>query len=74
MYDLVVYEKSISGQIAESQMSFKTLEKSSLEPAAPIRLADQKHCALSTQPNPHLPRWRFGWVNKAQCFRLASYS
>ena len=34
----------------------KTLEKSGLEPAAPNRLADRKHCALSTHPNPHLPR------------------
>ena len=29
-------------------------EKSGLEPTAPNRLADRKHCALSTQPNPHL--------------------
>ena len=35
-------------------MSWKTLEKSGLEPTAPNRLADRKHCALSTQPNPHL--------------------
>ena len=33
-------------------MSWKTLEKSGLEPTAPNRLADRKHCALSTQPNP----------------------
>ena len=33
-------------------MSWKTLEKSGLEPTAPNRLADQKHCALLTQPNP----------------------
>ena len=32
----------------------KPLEKSGLEPAAPNRLADRKHCALSTHPNPHL--------------------
>ena len=38
-----------------STMSWKTLETSRLEPAAPNRLADQKRCALSTQPNPHLP-------------------
>ena len=36
-------------------MSWKTLEKSELEPTAPNRLADRKHCALSTQLNPHLP-------------------
>ena len=39
----------------------KTLEKSGLEPAAPIRLADRKHCALSIQPNPHLQnKWFIG--------------
>ena len=32
----------------------KPLEKSGLEPVAPNRLADRKHCALSTHPNPHL--------------------
>ena len=31
----------------------KNPEKSGLEPTAPNRLADRKHCALSTQPNPH---------------------
>ena len=31
-------------------MSWKTLEKSGLEPTASNRLADRKHCALSTQP------------------------
>ena len=46
----------------------KTLEKSGLEPTAPNRLADRKHCALSTQPNPHSG---FGWVDKGQCFRSA---
>ena len=30
----------------------KPLEKSGLQPAAPNRLADRKHCALSTHPNP----------------------
>ena len=35
----------------------KPLEKSGLEPAAPNRLADRKHCALSTHPNPHLKNW-----------------
>ena len=30
----------------------KPLEKSGLEPAAPNRLADRKHCALSSHPNP----------------------
>ena len=49
----------------------KPLEKSGLEPAAPNRPTDQKHCALSTHPNPHLRRWGFGWVDKAQCFRSA---
>ena len=29
----------------------KPLEKSGLEPAAPNRLADRKHCALSTHPD-----------------------
>ena len=39
-------------------MPWKALEKSGLEPAAPNSLADRKHCALSTQPNPHLQnRW-----------------
>ena len=42
-------------------MSWKTLEKSGLEPAAPNRLADRKHCALSTQPNPHLQKWMVHW-------------
>ena len=32
----------------------KTLEKSGLKPLALIRLADRKHCTLSTQPDPHL--------------------
>ena len=32
----------------------KNPEKSGLEPTAPNRPADRKHCALSTQPNPHL--------------------
>ena len=44
----------------------RTLEKSGLEPSAPNRPADGKHCALSTQPNPHLHfRWGFGWVDNA---------
>ena len=34
----------------------KPLEKSGLEPAAPNRLADRKHCALSTHSNPHLQK------------------
>ena len=37
-------------------MSWKNPEKSGLEPTTPNRLADRKHCALSTQPNPHLYR------------------
>ena len=31
-------------------------KNSGLEPAAPNRLADRKHCALSTHPNPHLQK------------------
>ena len=34
-------------------MSWKTLEKSGLDPTASNRLSDRKHCALSTQRNPH---------------------
>ena len=37
-------------------MSWKTLEKSVLDPTAQNRLDDRKHCALSTQPNPHLQK------------------
>ena len=48
------FEKTISRQMPRSQTLCKTLEKYGLQPAAPIRLADRKHCALSTQPNPHL--------------------
>ena len=46
----------------EAKCLEKTLEKSVLEPTAPNRLADRKHCALSTQPNPHLQknRWFIG--------------
>ena len=36
----------------EANCREKTLEKSGLEPTAPNRLADRKHCASSTQPNP----------------------
>ena len=61
--------KESSRQRPRSAMSWKTLEKSRLEPAAPNRLADRKRCALSAQPNPHLRR--FGWVDKAQRFRSA---
>ena len=39
----------------------KPLEKSGLEPAAPNRLADRKHCALSTHPNPHLQKKMVHW-------------
>ena len=39
-------------------MSWKTPENSRLEPSSAanttIRQVDQKHCALSTQPSPHL--------------------
>ena len=41
-------------KIPGSAMPWKPLEKSGLEPAVPNRLADGKHCALSTQPNAHL--------------------
>ena len=51
----------------EAKCREKTLEKSGLEPTAPNRLADRKHCALSTQPN---RRWGF---DKAQCFRSARW-
>ena len=43
-------------KMPRNQMSWKTLEKSGLEPTAPNRLADRKYCALSTQPNPHLQK------------------
>ena len=43
------FSEESSGQMPISQ----TLEKSGLEPAEPIRLADRKNCDLSTQPNPH---------------------
>ena len=46
--------KESSRRRPRSAMSWKTLEKSGLKPAAPNRLADRKHCALSTQPN-HSP-------------------
>ena len=47
--------ESISRQ-PEAKCREKTLEKSGREPAAPIaiRLANRKHPALSTQPNPQL--------------------
>ena len=51
------FEKSISVdkfKCLEAKCREKTLEKSDLEPTAPNRLVDRKHCALSTQPNPHL--------------------
>ena len=46
-------------------------EKSGLKPMTPNCLADQKHCISSTQPNPHLRRWGFGWVDEMQCFGSA---
>ena len=49
------------------------LGNSRFESTAPSRLADRKHRALSTQPNPHLRWWGFGWVDKARCFRLAKH-
>ena len=36
----------------EAKCREKSLENSGLEPTAPNRPADWKHCALSTQPNP----------------------
>ena len=60
-YDSIVHWKKVSRQRPRSAMSWKTLEISGLKPAAPNRLADRKHCALSTQPNPHLQnRWFIG--------------
>ena len=45
----------------EAKCCENTLEKSGLEPSEPNRLADRKHCALSTQPNHHVHcRWGFG--------------
>ena len=41
----------------EAKCGEKTLEKSGLEPTAPNRLADRKHCALSTQPSPDFSRF-----------------
>ena len=55
-YDSIVHWKKVSRQRPRSAMLWKILEKSGLEPAAPNRLADRKHCALSTQPNPHLQK------------------
>ena len=44
-------------------MLWKNLEKSGLEPTAPNRLADQKLCASSIQPSPHLQScWFIGEV------------
>ena len=66
--------KKVSRQRPRSAMPWKTLEKSGIKPAAPNRLADRKHCALSTQPNPHLHGdfyLGFGWVDKAQFFQSA---
>ena len=66
-YDSIAHWQKVSRQRPRSAMSWKTLEKSGLEPAAPNRLVDRKHCALSTQPNVD-GRWGFGRVDKAQCF------
>ena len=55
-------------------MSWKTLEKSGLEPTAPNRLADRKHCALSTQPNPHLqssPLSEYRNFTKSRCVKIS---
>ena len=63
-------------------MSWKTLEKSGLEPTAPTRLADGKlrfiDSASIGNPAPKIHqwtiyfcRWGFGWVDKAQCFPSA---
>ena len=54
--------KTFFGKGPEAPCREKTWESSTgLEPTAPNRLADRnfKHCDLSTQPNPHLPRNAF---------------
>ena len=51
-YDSIVHGKKVSRQRPRSAMPWKTMGKSGLEPAAPNRLANRKHCALSTQPIP----------------------
>ena len=81
MYWKKVQDKGLGAPCRE-----EPLEKFGLEPAVPNRLADRKHCALSTHPNPvsigkpvpkihqwtiYFCRWGFGWVDKAQCFRSA---
>ena len=44
-YDMVVHEKSISGKYSEAKCREIALEKFGLEPEAPIRPANRKHCA-----------------------------
>ena len=51
---LKVQRKKVQDKGLGAPCREKPLEKSGLEPAAPNRLADRKHCALSTHPNPHL--------------------
>ena len=53
-YDSVVHWTKVQDKGLEAPCREKPLEMSGLEPAAPNHLADWKHCALSTQPNPHL--------------------
>ena len=49
-------ERKFKTKAKERHVAKKPLEKSGLEPAAPNHLADRKHCALSTHPNPHLQK------------------
>ena len=53
-YDSRVHWKKVQDKGQGTPCREKPLQKSGLEPAAPNRLADRKHCALSTHPNPHL--------------------
>ena len=62
--------KKVSRQRPRSAMSWNTLEKFLLEPAALNRLADRKQCTLSTQPNLHLKKWWFIGEFHAQAFQL----
>ena len=51
-----IFQELSNKRILGAPCREKPLEKSGLEPAAPNHLADRKHCALSTHPNPHLKR------------------
>ena len=56
-YNVVVHKKSIYlDKCLEAKCREKTLEKSGLEPTAPNCVADRKHFAFSTQPNPYLQK------------------